>query len=338
MLNGLNSPLLGNPEFQSALVRLGVWLFAVLYIGFGALTGYYVVDYGHYLLLFGGFLVLFLSLLLSIPYRPVWVARRYFSLLSDIAATSLCIYLTREVVSPFYLLYIWIFISYGTRYGKGLLNAASVLSILAYSLVLIALGQWQRYTFEVIFFLLLLILLPLYQYMLLRKLHEARLEAERSDRAKSVFLSCMTHELRTPLSGIVGMSQLLLNSKLSVEQREYADSIAASAHTLDSLISEALDLSTIDAGGIELKPQPLDIRALCGDVLLTLSHGAFDKGLELICRIDEQIPERVCYDPLRLRQILFNLLTNAIKFTRKGEVELAVRLAPATMRMNRRPC
>jgi len=211
-----------NPEFQSALVRLGIWLFAVLYIGFGALTEYYSVDYRDYGLLFGGFLVLFLSLLVSVLWRPVWPQRRFVSLLLDIAATSLCIYLTDDVVSPFYLLYIWIFISYGTRYGKGHLVAASLLSILAYGVVLTVLDQWSRYTFEVIFFLLLLIMLPLYQYSLLRKLHQARLEAEQSDRAKSVFLSSMTHELRTPLSGIMGMSRLLLNSNLDREQRRDA--------------------------------------------------------------------------------------------------------------------
>ena len=315
----------GNPEFQSALVRLAIWLFAVLYIGFGALTDYYSVDYQDYTLLFGGFLVLFLSLLVSVLWRPVWPARRFVSLLLDISATSLCIYLTDDVVSPFYLLYIWIFISYGTRYGKGHLVAASLLSILAYAVVLTVLGQWSRYTFEVIFFLLLLIMLPLYQYSLLRKLHQARLEAEQSDRAKSIFLSSMTHELRTPLSGIMGMSRLLLNSDLDREQREYTESIASSAGVLDALIGEVLDLSRMDAGGLEIRDRCFKIRGLCRDVMMTLSHRALDKGLELICHVDPQVPDELCYDELRLRQILFNLLTNAIKFTSRGEVELSLK-------------
>lgn len=329
MLNPLHPSLLRNPEFQSALVRLAIWLFAVFYIGFGAVTEYYVVDLGDYSLLFGGFLILFLSLLASVLYRPVWEARRYLSLLLDIAATSFCIYLTKDVVSPFYLLYIWIFISYGTRYGKAHLKAASLLSILAYTVLLTVLGQWEKYTFEVIFFLLLLIMLPLYQYVLLRKLHNARMEAEQSDKAKSIFLSSMTHELRTPLSGIMGMSQLLRNTPLSTEQKEYVESIASSANILDSLISEVLDLSKMDAEGFELTPRLFDIRRLFRDICLTLSHQALDKGLELICHIDERVPHQLYYDELRLRQILCNLLSNALKFTETGEIELSAKVLPA---------
>ncbi|WP_428603481.1 ATP-binding protein [Sedimenticola sp.] len=327
MLTSLQPSLLRNPEFQSALVRLAIWLFAVLYIGFGAATDYYRIDLGDYALLFGCFLVLFLSLLASVLHRPVWEARRYLSLIFDVSATSLCIYLTKDVVSPFYLLYIWIFISYGTRYGKDHLKAASLLSILAYALVLTVLGQWEKYTFEVIFFLLLLIMLPLYQYVLLRKLHNARLDAEQSDRAKGIFLSSMTHELRTPLSGIMGMSQLLKNTELNIEQKEYVDSISSSANILDSLISEVLDLSKMDTEGFELKPRLFDIRGLFRDLSLTLSHQALDKGLELICHIEESVPTQLYYDELRLRQIVCNLLSNALKFTESGEVELSAKVS-----------
>ncbi len=328
MLNPLPPQLRKNPEFQSALVRLFIWFFALIYIGLGALTDYYSVDIGGYALLFGGYLVLFLSLLASVFFRPVSATRRYLSLLLDISATSLCIYLTKEVVSPFYLLYIWIFISYGTRYGSAYLKAASLLSILAYTVVLTALGQWEKYTFEVIFFLLLLIALPLYQYVLLRRLHSARLEAEQSDKAKGIFLSSMTHELRTPLSGIMGMSQLLRGTALNEEQREYVDSIASSANVLDSLISEVIDLSKMDADGFELKPRLFNIRALFRDVSLTLSHQALDKGLELICSVDERIPEKLYYDELRLRQIISNLLSNSLKFTEVGEIQLSAWLEP----------
>lgn len=329
MLNLLPPSLMRNPEFHSALVRLAIWIFALVYIGLGAATNYYSVDFEGYALLFGGYLVLFLLLLASIFYRPASDIRRHLSLLLDISATTLCIYLTREVVSPFYLLYIWIFISYGTRYGSTYLKSASLLSILAYTVVLTALGQWERYTFEVIFFLLLLIMLPFYQYVLLRKLHNARLDAEQSDKAKSIFLSSMTHELRTPLSGIMGMSQLLRHTGLNPEQREYVDSIASSANVLDALISEVLDLSKMDAEGFELKPKLFDIRALFKDISLTLSHQALDKGLELICLVDERVPAQLCYDELRLRQIVCNLLSNALKFTEFGEIELSASLAPA---------
>ena len=316
--------LLKNPEFQSALVRLAIWLFAAVYIGLGAWTGYYAVDLAYYYWLFGVFLAVFLAILVSIFYIAESPVRRYLSLATDISATSFSIFLTHEAISPFYLLYIWIFVSYGTRYGSRYLSAASVFSLLAYSVVLAGLGQWQRYTFEAVFFLLLLVALPLYQHALLRKIHQARYEAEGANRAKSAFLSTITHELRTPLSGISGMTNLLRATPLNDDQREYVETISASTSLLNSLIGDVLDLSKIEASRFELEPVPFEIRLLLQEVCETLANQALDKGLELVCRVDRSVPKILVGDELRLKQILYNLLGNAIKFTDAGEVELAV--------------
>jgi len=316
--------LLRNPEFQSAGVRLGIWCFSFAYIGLAAATGHYVVDPMGYQLLFGGFLIVFLGITASIFYRNDWPGRRYFSLVMDIMATSLCIYLTKEAISPFYLLYIWIFLSYGTRYGSVHLRIASVLSVLAYTSLLLILEQWAGYMFEAVFFLLLLVLLPLYQFMLLEKVHNARLEAERSNRAKSAFLSSMTHELRTPLSGILGMANLLCHTPLNEDQKEYINSITLSAQNLDTLIGEVLDLSRVEAAGLELKNDEINLPRFIRDVAMTVSNQALEKELELICTIDPGVPEEIIIDSLRLRQVLLNLLSNGIKFTHYGEVEIMV--------------
>ncbi len=315
--------LLKNPEFQSALVRLGIWLFAAAYIGLGAWSSYYTVDLTAYYWLFCVFLAIFLILLVSILFVPESALRRYVSLAADIIATSFAIFLTREAISPFYLLYIWIFVSYGTRYGSRYLSAASVFSLLAYSVVLAGLGQWERYTFEAVFFLLLLIALPFYQYVLLKKIHQARKEAESANRAKSAFLSTITHELRTPLSGIAGMTNLLRATALDRDQREYLDVISASTSLLHSLIGDVLDLSKIEASRFQLEPAPFEIRPLLQEVCDTLANQALDKGLELICRVDRSVPRVLVGDELRLKQIIYNLLGNAIKFTNSGEVELS---------------
>ncbi|MEA3274546.1 MAG: hypothetical protein U9Q81_04470 [Pseudomonadota bacterium] len=103
----LKPELRGNPEFQSALVRMGFWIFGVSYVGLGAVTGYYQVDLDYYLALFSAYLVFFLAMLVSVLQRPAWEARRYVGLTLDITATSLAIFLTREAISPFYLIYIW---------------------------------------------------------------------------------------------------------------------------------------------------------------------------------------------------------------------------------------
>ncbi len=321
MLDRLIKPTLrADPEFQSALIRSGIWVFAAAYIGLGGASEYYRVNAIYYLWLFGSYLVIFAGLLVSIIRRPGWEARRYFSVVVDISATSFAIFLTNEAISPFYLLYIWIFVSYGTRYGKNHLTSASILSFIAYSLVLTAMGEWQENPFEAFFFLLVLIVLPMYQYSLLARLHEARLEAERSNRAKSDFLSNMTHELRTPLSGIVGMSRLLGATALDREQRDYLGSISSSAEHLGTLVHDVLDVSKIEAGELLLHKQSFDLPKLIHGVCVALAPQAQAKGLELICWIDSGLPRQALGDPLRLRQILFNLVGNAVKFTQQGDI------------------
>jgi two-component system sensor histidine kinase RpfC len=324
----LKPELRGNPEFQSALVRIGIWIFAVGYVGLGALTDYYRVETDYYVVLFAVYLGLFVATLVSVIRRPVWAARRYAALVLDISAVSFAIFLTKEAISPFYLLYIWIFISAGTRYGRTPLTFASVLSLIAYNLVLVALGEWERHTFEAIFFLLLLVLLPLYQYSLLRKVQEARLEAEKANKAKGDFLAVMTHELRTPLTGVLGMAHLLKSTRLSGEQRGYVESIVSSAEVLRALIGDVLDLSKIDARKLALEAIPFDLRATVLEVCHTLDTQALNKGLELVAQVDPRLPAEVTGDQLRVRQILFNLMGNAIKFTEEGEVGVRVSVAP----------
>ena len=325
-----DTSLLRNPEYQSAMVRMAIWLFSFTYVGLGAWTGYYKIDLFHFYLFFIGYFVVFLGLLLSVYSTPQLKIRRHISLITDVSAASLAIFLTKEAISPFYLLYIWIFVSYGTRYGKKLLMIASILSVVAYNLVLISLDQWQQHRFEAFFFLLLLILLPMYQYSLLRKLHEARQEAERANKARGDFLATMTHELRTPLTGVIGMTRLLQMTPLDAEQKDYLHSISSSAHLLRALIGDILDFSKIDAKKLELESQRFDVRGLIMSVASTLSTEAQEKHIELILRVDARVPREVQGDRLRISQILYNLMGNAIKFTDRGEVSLHISVAAAT--------
>lgn len=326
---GLDPKLLHNPEFQSAVVRLSIWVFGVAYIGLGSYTGYYEVDIPYFAALFAVFLGVALTLLVSVVRRRESTRRRYLGLLIDILATSLVIQLTQEAISPFYLFYIWIFISAGTRYGRSYLSFAALVSVIAYNMVLIALNHWARHPFEAAFFLLLLIALPLYQYSLLRRVQQARAEAERANRAKSDFLAFMTHELRTPLTGVIGMTDLLKTTALNGEQRDYVLAISRSADLLKTLIGDVLDLSRIDAHKLQLEQTPFDLRETIKEICGLIEPLAVGKGLELIPRIDPQLPSRVVGDPLRVRQILLNLVGNAVKFTEQGEIELSAEPRPA---------
>ncbi|MEW7980668.1 MAG: response regulator [gamma proteobacterium symbiont of Phacoides pectinatus] len=231
-----------------------------------------------------------------------------------------------RAISPC-LLYVWIFISYGTRYGKRHLRAASLLSFAAYLAVLIHFDQWHVAAFDSLFFLFSLLIIPFYQYMLLNKVHQARLEAERANRAnraKSAFLSTMTHELNTPLNGIVGMTRLLQATPLNPVQEEYVQSIATSGSLLGSLVGNVLDLTSLESSHLELDEKRFSFRPLVRDVCLALSARALEKRLEILCDIDPRLPDQLVGDPWRIRQVLYCLISNAVKFTTQGCVDLRV--------------
>ncbi len=154
------------------------------------------------------------------------------------------------------------------------------------------------------------------------KLAETLDEAHAANRAKGQFLAAMSHEIRTPMNGVLGMTNLLLDTKLTPAQRTYAEAVKRSGEALLSIINDILDYSKIEAGRVDISEGPLDLRGALESVCELLSPRAFEKGLEIVAEVDPQVPLRLKGDDTRIRQVLINLAGNAIKFTETGGVVL----------------
>ena len=158
-----------------------------------------------------------------------------------------------------------------------------------------------------------------------RELIQARFEADRRNEEKTAFLANMSHEIRTPMSAILGFGELLENDRLNDKQRGYLQSIRRSASSLMQLINDMLDMSKIEAGVLELRPEPTDPGEICEFIQTMFAEPAARKHLNLSCNIDRSLPASLLLDRVRLRQILVNLVGNAVKFTDEGSVVLHIR-------------
>ncbi|MEO8161427.1 MAG: response regulator, partial [Arenimonas sp.] len=311
-------------EHEQALVRLVIALVIVAYLWALQSSGQKVWPM---LLVMLAETFVGIGLLAAIALRPgISHPRRWAGMFADYATLTWLMLLNPVALAPLYVIILWVTIGNGLRYGGRYLLSAAMLGLAAFSTVAWRSQYWIEQPYLAIGLLVGLVAIPVYMASLLRALNQATEEARRANAAKSRFLATMSHEFRSPLNGIIGMSELLHGTRMGSEQREYADVIQASAQTLLLLVDDVLDISAIEAGKLQRRSADFNLNDLVGRITKMLQQPAGEKGLLLRSRIDDDVPVRLHGDGAHLTQILLNLMHNAVKFTEHGGVSLRVQL------------
>jgi len=272
-----------------------------------------------------------IGLFLVIVRRPgVSPFRRYFGAVGDLCLTSIGIYLVGEAGAPLYVVLLWVIFGNGFRYGRRYLFVSAAIGAVGFGIASLANPYWDDKRVMGVGLLIGIVILPLYVSSLLKKLTAASKRTEEANQAKNRFLANMSHEMRTPLTGIMGLIDLLKGTPLTGEQEELTKTIDASARTLLFLMQDVLDLSKIEAGKVSVQVSDFDLHGLVKNTVAILEPQARSKGLEVFLHVPPSVPFLLRGDPLLLRQVLLNLLGNAVKFTERGEVGVRLSLESET--------
>ncbi|MBS0193300.1 MAG: response regulator [Proteobacteria bacterium] len=250
--------------------------------------------------------------------------RRLLGMILDYSSISTLMVVDGERTALLYVVLMWVTVGNGLRYGERYLRLAVVHAMVAFGWVMVLTPYWRtnHYLGWGLWFGLAAI--PMYLASLLRALNHAIDEARRANAAKTRFVATMSHELRSPLNGIIGMSEVLASTRLSAEQRECAEVIQTSAQALLLMVEDVLNFAAIEAGKLQRRDGVFSLREQVRKVRTVLLPLAASKGLQLIVRVEDGIPDKIVGDSGHLTQILLNLMNNALKFTENGSVSLEI--------------
>src|SRR5688572_4490616 len=250
------------------------------------------------------------------------LVRRVIGMIVDNAATTACLVLMGEAGAIIIGVYLFITFGNGFRYGRAYLHASQALSIIGFGLVVALSEYWRTHTSLSIGVLLACLTLPFYVGVLAQRIEEARKRADEANLAKGRFLANMSHEMRTPLNGVIAMADVLRETQLSESQREIVETMTTSAHLLLAQIEDVLDLAKIEAGRVAIERRPFEPARLIPATVKVILPQARYKGLAVNVDISPDLSGWFLGDAHHLRQVVLNLLANAVKFTDHGEVSL----------------
>jgi two-component system sensor histidine kinase RpfC len=254
------------------------------------------------------------------------VVRRGAAMVNDITLISVFLHVGGAYAAPWFSIYLWVVLGFGFRFGVTALAFCAALAIVGFAAVVQSTPYWQLRWPVSAGVGMALVLLPSYAATLIRSLTAAKKQAEDAAQAKSRFLAVMSHELRTPLNSVIGMGSLIGRTALDEEQRDMLATMQHSARTLLSIINDLLDLSKLEAGRSVAPIEIFVLHEVLGGAVAIVRPQAEAKGLALTLRIDPRLPMAYRGKPLQLRQVMVNLLANAIKFTPKGRIALSCTL------------
>jgi two-component system sensor histidine kinase RpfC len=315
----------GDAEREQAVIRLVLGCIVVAYMFTGG-SDDVSDDVMVTIRWIGALFLLAAAMLLLVVLRRVGAAaaRRGVGILLDVSGTSGMMMMAGEAGAPLLGIYLWVIVGNGFRFGIRYLVAATLLSLLGFAAVAVVSPYWLTHPFFAVSYFLVLMVIPTYVGALLDKLHRAVRQANEASAAKSHFLARMSHELRTPLNGVIGASDLLMDTDLKGQEREFVRTIHASGKTLLAIIDNILDFAKIEAGQLAIDVAELDLHRLVSDTVAVFGPQARRKGIGLDTSFDPDVPYRLRGDALHLRQTLMNLVGNAVKFTEAGGVSVRV--------------
>ena len=308
-------------EHEQALVRMAISCLLVLYLlPYTSGAAYDLILYvgsAHFALS----ALVFLRLLNS-PERSA--VRRMVAITADFATVTCYMVFLGERAAPLFLLYVWMTLANGFRFGKPYLLASLALGALGFSTALWQSEFWRSHVQLGYSLLGAFIVLNLYVQSLVTKLYDALAHAEAANQAKRRFISVISHEMRTPLNAIIGMADLLRDTTLTREQADMLQTLRSSSRLMLGLVEDVLDFSKIEAGKVVLDKADFDLHALVNSTCRIVAAQAAAKALDFVVSIMPDVPPAIRGDPHYLRQVLINLAGNAVKFTERGSVTVHV--------------